>query len=64
LLSRALKIRDRLGWKSDYGPKPKGMHQRTFDRLVREYSRFNAASWKVLAEKLNASWGALVEKLS
>jgi hypothetical protein len=53
LLSRALKIRGRLGWESDHGQKPKGMHQRTFERLAWEHDRFNAASWMALADKLN-----------
>lgn len=51
LLSRALKIRDRLGWKSDYGLKPKGMHWKTFERLEREHERFDAASWVAAAER-------------
>lgn len=51
LLSRALKIRKRLGWDSDYGPKPKGMHWKTFERLRWEHSRFNGASWLAMAEK-------------
>jgi hypothetical protein len=49
LLSRALKIRDRLGWKGDWGLKPKGMHQKTFDRLVREYRRLDEAAASCLA---------------
>ena len=51
LLSRALKIRDRLGWDEDSGRKPKGMHWKTFERLVREYERFDAASWSAAARK-------------
>lgn len=51
LLSRALKIRDRLGWESDWGPKPKGMHWKTFERLVAEHKRFDNASWLAVAEK-------------
>jgi hypothetical protein len=31
--------------------KPKGMHWRTFERLVQEYKRFNAASWFALARR-------------
>lgn len=50
LLSRALKIRDRLGWDDAYGPKSKGMHWKTFHRLVQKYERFNAASWRAAAE--------------
>ncbi|SFL39553.1 hypothetical protein [Shimia haliotis] len=33
---RAESIRNRLGWDQDWGLKPKGMHSRTFDRLVAE----------------------------
>lgn len=51
LLNRALKVRDRLGWKSDWGDKPKGMHWKTFERLVAEHERFKAASWTAVAEK-------------
>ena len=53
LLNRALKIRERLGWEGDWGFKPKGMHQKTFERLVREYERFDAASWSALAKTFN-----------
>jgi len=38
-LSRALRIRQRLGgtgWAWDHGPRPKGMHRRTYERLVSE----------------------------
>ena len=51
LQSRALKIRNRLGWDGEYGPKPKGMHWRTFERLESEYERFTAASWLAIAER-------------
>lgn len=53
LLSRAFKLRERLGWDGDWGHKPKGMHWKTFDRLVREHERFDAASWLAAAEKFN-----------
>lgn len=45
LQNRALKIRDRLGWKSGYCSKPKGMHWKTFEKLMQEHERFDAASW-------------------
>lgn len=45
---RADKIRERLGWQvgfdSGWGPKPKGMHWRTFERLVAELEDFEHAS--------------------
>jgi hypothetical protein len=45
---RAEKIRARLGWPSgscsDYGTKPKGMHWRTYERLVGELDDFEQAS--------------------
>ena len=53
LLNRALQIRERLGWADEWGLKPKGMHQKTFDRLVREYRRFDEASWSALAKTFN-----------
>jgi hypothetical protein len=52
LRNRELKLRDRLGWKSyKYGPKPKGMHWKTFERLKEEQALFNMAAWGALAEK-------------
>lgn len=43
LFSRADAIRQRLGWRSGIaygnGSKPKGMHSKTFDRLVNEHDR-------------------------
>ena len=43
-MHRADKIRDRLGWKpgilNDHGPKPRGMHWRTFERLKKEHDAF------------------------
>lgn len=53
LLSRALKIRERLGWNGDYGGKPKGMHWKTYHRLVQEYERVDGAAWQAAAEKFN-----------
>ena len=52
LLGRAQKIQRRLGWDGPHGwRKPKGMHWRTFERLVREHERFDAASWVAAAER-------------
>lgn len=60
LLGRAQKIQRRLGWDGPHGwRKPKGMHQRTFDRLVREHERFDRASWMAVAEKFNLFPGEL-----
>ena len=53
LLSRSLKIRERLGWDDDYGQKPKGMHWKTYHRLVQEHEWADAASWQAAAEKFN-----------
>lgn len=43
LFNRADAIRQRLGWRSGIaygnGSKPKGMHSKTFDRLVNEHDR-------------------------
>jgi len=48
-LRRAGSIRDRLGWQpgvaNGYGPKPKGMHWRTFERLCAEHDDFERLSW-------------------
>ena len=45
---RAEKVRERLGWASDFnsgwGPKPKGMHWRTYERLVFELEHYEQAS--------------------
>jgi hypothetical protein len=50
---RALKIQARLGWENGHGPKPKGMHWRTFERLRWEQERFAATSVMMLAERLH-----------
>jgi hypothetical protein len=52
LMSRAHKIRDRLGGER-WCIKPKGMHQRTFDRLVDEYRRADALLWGAVAKRFN-----------
>ena len=51
LLSRVQKVRDRLGWEKKHGSKPKGIHWRTFERLIREHDRCDAALWGAVAEK-------------
>jgi hypothetical protein len=50
---KAAKTMRRLGWERGAlnEEKPKGMHWRTFERLVQEYKRFNAASWFALARR-------------
>jgi len=50
-MRRAHKIRDRLGGDRWY-IKPKGMHQRTFDRLVDECHRADELSWRAAAVRL------------
>ena len=54
LLRRKDKIRKRLGWKegTEYR-KPKGMHWKTYQRLVREYEDTDTAFVLGLAEKFN-----------
>ncbi len=55
-LRRADTIRRRLGWGAGIanpkGDKPKGMHWRTYERLVAEHDRFANASWAGMAEWL------------
>lgn len=55
-LRRADTIRGRLGWGAGIanpeGSKPKGMHWRTFGRLIAEYRAFANASWAGTAERL------------
>ena len=54
LLRRRDKIRKKLGWKEEVEyRKPKGMHRKTYQRLVREYEDTDAALVWGLAEKLN-----------
>lgn len=44
LTRKADRIRDRLGWEpgclNGWGPKPKGMHRKTFERLVAEHDAY------------------------
>jgi len=55
-MRRADTIRRRLGWKvgiaNPIGAKPKGMHWRTFHRLLTEYHAFALASWEGTAQRL------------
>ncbi|MAL94576.1 MAG: hypothetical protein CME40_05830 [Haliea sp.] len=60
LARRADRIRDKLGWErgilnGNYWPKPKGMHWRTFQRLVAEHDRLVAASLQGIAAQLSLS---------
>lgn len=54
---RADRIRDKLGWRRGIlngpGPKPKGMHWRTFERLTAEHDRYVQASLTGIAERLH-----------
>jgi hypothetical protein len=50
-LRRMQKIQARMGWDGSYGPKPKGMHWRTFERLEQQHDQFNEASWAAMAAK-------------
>ena len=52
LLRRKDKIRKRLGWENgtEYR-KPKGMHWKTYLRLIEEYEDADAAFWRGLAMK-------------
>ena len=57
LFSRADAIRQRLGWQSGIAHgienKPKGMHQRTYDRLVSEYQSIVNGITANIANRLN-----------
>ena len=59
LFSRADTIRQRLGWQSGIahgsGTKPKGMHSKTFDRLVNEHDRLTAKIWQQTLDKLGCT---------
>ena len=59
LFSRADAIRQRLGWRSGIaygnGSKPKGMHSKTFDRLVNEHDRLTAKIWQQTLDKLGCT---------
>ncbi|MGP9516806.1 hypothetical protein ACT3RO_13685 [Psychrobacter sp. AOP5-CZ1-12] len=59
LFSRADAIRQRLGWQSGIahgsGTKLKGMHSKTFDRLVNEHERVTAKIWQQTLDKLGCT---------
>ena len=59
LFSRADAIRQRLGWQSGIahgsGTKPKGMHSKTFDRLVTEHDRLTSKIWQQTLDKLGCT---------
>lgn len=59
LFSRIAAIRARLGWQQGviYGNqgKPKGMHAKTFDRLVNEHDQLSAKVWQQTLDKLNCT---------
>jgi len=54
-MRRAWKIEGRLGWENRYSlrAKPKGMHWRTFERLVQAHDHHNRRSWLALATRFN-----------
>lgn len=56
-MRRADKIRKRLGWPvgiaNPLGDKPKGMHWRTYGRLINEYHCFAQAAWYGTAQRMN-----------
>ena len=56
LMRKAWKIRERLGASMDLTEsilfKPKGMHQRTFDRLRKEAEQANDLSWHIMGQRL------------
>ena len=62
---RADRIRKRLGWKpgilNDPGVKPKGMHLRTFRRLVAEYDTRVAAALAGMGRRLGLINGMLAD---
>lgn len=59
LFNRADTIRQRLGWQSGIaygnGSKPKGMHSKTFDRLVNEHDRLTSKIWQQTLDKLGCT---------
>ena len=59
IFSRADAIRQRLGWQSGIaygnGSKPKGMHSKTFERLVNEHDRLTSKIWQQTLDKLGCT---------
>jgi hypothetical protein len=60
LLEKAQNIRERLGAASldtlsPFPPKPKGMHYKSYFKLVRKYHYYNNASWGITAANLGIS---------
>ena len=59
LFSRADTIRQRLGWQSGIAHgnqgRPKGMHHRTYERLVTEHDRVTAKVWQSTLDKLGCT---------
>ena len=62
-MRRADNIRRRLGWQAGIanptGSKPKGMHWRTFERLIAEHDAFVAASLAGMAARFGPIWREL-----
>jgi hypothetical protein len=63
---RADKIRARLGWQSgfdsDWGPKPKGMHWQTYERLATELEDYAQASDNGFAVYFMQRYGKLASQ--
>lgn len=59
LTRKADRIRDRLDWEpgclNGWGPKPKGMHWKTFNRLVAEHDAYVDAGWAMFEAKYGGS---------
>ena len=51
LQRKSIKIRDRLGWDSDMGGKPKYMRWVTFEKLRRKADHFERLSWLNLSKR-------------
>lgn len=60
-LRRSNKIRKRLGWDDDWGPRPKGMHDRTFLRLLRELDYWSCRSDRQFQSYVNSRFGHLAD---
>ena len=59
LFSRLHAIRQRLEWQAGIangiGERPKGMHHRTYDRLMNEHEQLTAKVWQASLDKLNCT---------